>query len=222
MKNIETQKKELENIFEFVPCNICDELVQFSAYNQHVEQHCNRYNNTSNLVQIIIDIRDITNNIGISNRSLSQTLNRNHITSSSSSNVIREDISYNSIDTSNEDENSDTNSNSSSTSSIDEIATNQFFSNPNYIMPPQVESTAIRNILTDFSNTTYNIQYNNIENDVNNTASNRYNTLVQLLPTTHFNNSPAIFDYLRNLTSELNNVKVGVKDLSKNINNTFI
>ena len=222
MKNIETQKKELENIFEFVPCNICDELVQFSAYNQHVEQHCNRYNNTSNLVQIINDIRDITNNIGITNKSLSQTLNRNHITSSSSSNVIREDISYNSIDISNEDENSDTNSNSSSTSSIDEIATNQFFSNPNYIMPPQVESTAIRNILTDFSNTTYNIQYNNIENDVNNTASNRYNTLVQLLPTTHFNNSPAIFDYLRNLTSELNNVKVGVKDLSKNINNTFI
>ena len=215
MENIEIQKKEFENKYEFVPCDVCDELVQFSEYNKHVRQHCNRYNNTSNLVQIINYIRDITNNIGISNRSLSQTLNRNHITSSSSSNVIREDISYNSIDTSNEDENSDTNSNSSSTSSIDEIATNQFFSNPNYIMPPQVESTAIRNILTDFSNTTYNIQYNNIENDVNNTASNRYNTLVQLLPTTHFDNSSGTYDYLRNLTAELGDVKVGVKDLSK-------
>ena len=224
MENIETQKKELENKYEFVPCDVCDELVQFSEYNQHIRQHCNRYNNTSDLVQIINDIRDITNNIGISNRSLSETLSSNHLTSSSSSlssissssrNVIREDISYNNIDTLNEDENSDTNSNGSSTSSVDEIATNQFFSNPNYIMPPQVESPAIHNILTEFSNTTYNIQYNNIENDVNNTASNRYNTLVQLLPTTHFDNSSGTYDYLRNLTAELGDVKVGVKDLSK-------
>lgn len=187
MENIEIQKKELENNYQFVPYDICDELVKFSAYNQYVKQHCN-----------------------------TETLSPNHLTfsiSSSSKNVIREDISYNNIDTLSEDNNSDTNSNGSTTSSIDEIATNQFFSNPNYIMPPQVKSSAIRNILTKFSNT----RYNNIENDVNNTAINRYNTLVQLLPTTHFDNSSSTYDYLRNLTAELRDVKVkvkvGVKDL---------
>lgn len=245
-------KKECENKYEFIPCEICDELVVFSEYNQHIQQRCNRNRNTSDLIQIINDMRNITNSLRDSNvrfqNTMSESIRRhsssmlsdnndnsntrppyiysNYTTNSNNNNNIAEnndnsDNNDNIDNNENSDDNSDTNSNNSSTSSVDEVATNQFFSNPSYIMPPLVRSPALHNIFSQLSNSTAENfaededNVNTSQNNVQNNAINRYNTLVQLLPSTHFDNSAGTYDYLRNLTSELGDVKVGVKDLSK-------
>jgi hypothetical protein len=137
-------------------------------------------------------------------------------------------------------ETDDDNDSTNSSSSVDSVITGGYFEGRSHVMPSIIHSHGdhqYENILQELmDNSRHRLQRNSIVNEfISNSNSNNitntpiepiepiftrssfsgFNNLVDLLPRNHYDDSNNTYQYLRDLTSRIGDVKIGVKDINK-------